>query len=546
MSEQVSGNVLYYGDNLDVLRRYIKDETIDLIYLDPPFKSNQDYNVLFDERNGTRSKAQIKAFEDTWRWDKEAAEAYQDVVENGPERVSRMMQAFRTFLGGSDMLAYLSMMAPRLVELRRVLKPTGSIYLHCDPTASAHLRLLMDAVFGPENFRNEIIWKRTSAHSSAKRYGPIHDVILFYTMSDTYTWNILYTPYDQSYTDQFYRHADKDGRRFQLGDLTGAGIRKGETGKAWRGIDVASRNRHWMVPPKELDKLDAEGRIYWPKKGGMPRYKRYLDEMPGIPLQDVFTDIQPVPAHAKERLGYPTQKPEALLERIINASSNEGDVVLDPFCGCGTAIAVAQRLNRRWIGIDITHLAITLIKHRLKDAYGDEVKYEVIGEPVSLPDAKTLAREDAYQFQWWALGLVGARPVEQKKGADKGIDGRLYFHDEAPGGKTKQIVISVKSGKVGVKDVRDLRGVVERESAEVGVLITMQKPTKQMSTEAASAGFYDSPWNKRYPRLQILTIAELLRGKGIDYPRLANTTFKRAPKAKSENARNYDLPFDGE
>jgi hypothetical protein len=253
---------------------------------------------------------------------------------------------------------------------------------------------------------------------------------------------------------------------------------------------------------------------------------------------------------ARERLGYPTQKPEALLERIITASSDEGDVVLDPFCGCGTTVAAAQRLRRRWIGIDITHLAITLIRHRLRDAFGGQVAYQVIGEPVSLPDAKTLADQDPYQFQWWALGLVGARPVEQKKGADQGIDGRLYFHDEGESGKTKQVVLSVKAGQTNVAHLRDLRGVVEREKAEIGVLITMQEPTQPMRTEGAGGGFYHSPgWNKDYPRLQILTVAELLEGKGVDMPPLhgvaeVNTTFKKAPKARRRDPETPPLPLD--
>lgn len=537
MDDQTKENILYYGDNLDVLRRYVKDETVDLVYLDPPFKSNQDYNVLFDEQNGTRSKAQIKAFEDTWRWDQESAEAYQEIVENGPASVSKAMQAFRQMLGTNDMLAYLSMMAPRLVELRRVMKPTGSIYLHCDPTASAHLRLLMDAVFGPENFRNEIIWKRTSGHSDAQRCGNVHDTVIFYTKSETYTWNITFQAYDPEYVERYYRYKDADGRRWMSADLSASGLSGGGYEYEWKGIKGL-----WRCPISTMERLDKGGKIYY-TRNGIPRVKRYLDEASGMPLQDIWGDVQALRSWHVERVDYATQKPEALLERIIKTSSNEGEVVLDPFCGCGTAVVVAQRSNRRWIGIDVTHLAITLIKHRLKSAFGDKVSYKVVGEPVALPDAKTLAEQDPYQFQWWALGLVGARPVEQKKGADKGIDGRLYFHDEPSGGKTKQIVISVKSGGTGVKDIRDLRGVVEREKAEIGVLITMQEPTKPMRTEAASAGFYDSPWNKRYPRLQILTVLELIEGKGIDYPRLANQTFKKAPKAKNE-VKNYKLPFD--
>jgi DNA modification methylase len=541
----MADNVLYYGDNLDVLRRHIKDETIDLVYLDPPFNSNAEYNVLFAEQNGSRSAAQIRAFEDTWRWDQAAAKTYQEVVESSTERVSKAMQAFRMFLGESDMMAYIAMMAPRLVELRRVLKPGGSIYLHCDPTASHYIKMLMDAVFGPENFLNEIIWKRTSAHSSAKRCGPVHDVILLFAKTQQFTWNEQHMPYDQEYLDQFYRHVDEKGRKFRLSDITGSGVRHGETGEPWRGVEVTPRGRHWMVPPSELDRLDAEGRVYWPKKGEMPAYKRYLDEMPGVPLQDVWTDLKPIGAQAAERLGYPTQKPEALLERIIKASSNAGDLVLDPFCGCGTTIVVAERLNRRWIGVDITRLAVTLMKHRLNDAFGGKVSYKVVGEPVSVTEAVALAKEDPYQFQWWALGMVGARPVEEKKGADKGIDGRLFIHDEPTGGKTKQIIFQVKAGHVTAAHIRDLRGVLEREKAEIGILIAMQNPTVPMKTEAAGAGFYDSPWGTRHARIQIIPVRRLFEPRPIDTPplRQTNVTFKKAPRVRESSAASDYLPF---
>ena len=417
-------NQLYYGDNLDVLRRHIDNESVDLVYLDPPFNSNASYNVLFAERDGARAASQIRVFEDTWRWDATAARACIEVIEAGG-KVSEAMRAFRTFLGDSDMMAYLAMMAPRLVELRRVLKATGSLYLHCDPTASHYLKMLLDAVFGPEHFLNEIVWKRTSAHSSAKRYGPVHDVLLYYAKTDSYYWTPQHQSYAPEYIDTFFDQEDPDGRRWKRSDLTGSGIRHGETGEKWRGIDITAKSRHWAVPPSVLDDLDAKGRIHWPKKpDGMPRLKQYPEDLPGVPLQDVWTDMRPLHNLAAERLHYPTQKPQILLERIIGASSNKADTVLDPFCGCGTTIAAAQHLDRRWIGVDITSLAISLIRNRLADAFGEQAKYEVIGEPVSLPDAAKLARDDPYQFQWWALGLVGARPAEGKKGADKGIDGR--------------------------------------------------------------------------------------------------------------------------
>ncbi len=574
-------NLLYYGDNLDVLRRHVKDETVHLIYLDPPFKSNQDYNVLFAEQDGTRSAAQIKAFEDTWRWDQEAARAYQEVVEAGG-KVSQAMQAFRRFLGESDMLAYLSMMAPRLVELHRVLKSTGTLYLHCDPTASHYLKFLLDGVFGPKRFLNEITWKRSSAHSDTKqgmrRCGRICDILLVYTKSDDYTWNTIYTPYTEEYLESEYRHKTEDGRYYKETDLTAARP-GGDTEYAWRVKRPLVKSARWAA---DLDDEYKRSRPGWEYKGvrpyegrywaysktnmaqfataghfihrstGMPRLVQFADEMPGISLQDLWDDIPP--AMGSEDLGYPTQKPEQLLDRIIMSSSREGDLVLDPFCGCGTAISSAQRHTRSWIGIDITHLAMALIKHRLHNAFGSGASFQVIGEPVDQASATALAQQAPYQFQWWALGLVGARPAEQKKGADQGIDGRLYFHDEhLASGQTKQIIFSVKAGNVTVSHLRDLRGVLEREQAQIGVLISLEKPTKPMRTEAAKAGFYESPiekWHeskKRYPRLQLLTIAELLSGKGVGCPPfMANLTFKKAPKSTAPLRCAERLPFSPE
>ena len=536
---------LYYGDNLDVLRRHVADDSVDLIYLDPPFNSNQDYNVLFAERNGTQAAAQIQAFEDTWHWDQTAARTFQDVVETGGTLAQAMM-AFRTFLGESDMMAYLAMMAPRLAELRRVLKPTGSIYLHCDPTASHYLKMLMDAIFEPGNFRNEITWKRSHAHSDSRQgsrhFGRVTDTILFYAMSRNATWNVQFVPYDQEYIDRDYRRQDPDGRRYRISDLSGPG----GAAKGNPRYEVLGVMGYWRYSKSKMEDLIRQGRVIQTRPGAVPQYKRYLDEMPGVPLQNLWADLPVLNNRAKEALGYPTQKPEALLERIILASSNEGDTVLDPFCGCGTTVAAAQKLKRTWIGIDITNLAITLIKKRLLDGYGEAVKatYDVIGEPVSLPDAQALAQSDPYQFQWWVLGLVGARPVEGKKGADRGIDGRIYFHDEGPSGKSKQIILSVKAGTPHVSHVRDLLGVVTREKASIGVLLTMEPPTKPMRKEAATAGFYLSPWGP-HPVLQILTVEDLLSGKTISRPpdRHTDVTFKQAPKAKGKATANPKLAF---
>jgi DNA modification methylase len=536
-------NKLYYGDNLDVLKLYVKDESVDLIYLDPPFNSRQDYNVLFAEKDGSQSSSQIHAFEDTWEWNIEAERTLEQIIEKGG-RVADALRSFRTFLHGSDMMAYLAMMAPRLVELRRVLKETGSIYLHCDPTASHYLKILMDAVFGPQFFRNEMIWKRTTAHSDGKRAGRIHDVILFYSASEELTWNKVYQPYETDYVEKYYRYKDEDGSRWASGDVAAAG-----PGPA-RYFDGVLRNpppgSHWRFAQGKIDEYVKSGRIYF-TENGFPRIKRYLKDMKGTVLQDIWADkdVQPVVSWSDEGLGYPTQKPEALLERILNASSNEGDLVLDPFCGCGTTVQVAQHLNRRWIGIDITHLAIGLIKQRLSDAFGPEIKstYDVIGEPTDYAGAAALAAENKYQFQWWALGQVGARPAEQKKGADRGIDGRLYFHDDTSG-QSKQIIFSVKAGSVSVPQVRDLEGVLDHEKAQIGVFICFEEPTRPMLRQAAEAGLYKSSDGTTYPKLQILTVEQILKGKQPEYPlHRRDATFKKAPRSRPDAAKNLSLPL---
>jgi site-specific DNA-methyltransferase (adenine-specific) len=538
---------LFYGDNLDVLQRHVPDASVDLVYLDPPFNSNANYNVLFPELDGSWSASQKNAFEDTWRWDQEAARAFEEVVEAGGE-VANVMRAFRTILPESNMLAYLSMMAPRLVELRRVLKPTGSLYLHCDPTASHYLKLLLDAVLGPRNFRNEIIWQRTLSKGQMKTRLPSnHDVILAYQAGPGATWNLdaAFQPYDQDNLDEKtakkYRDRDPDGRRYQLTSLLNPNPDRPNLEYEFLGV-----TRVWRWTRERMQREYEAGRVIQTKPGAVPRFKRYLDEQRGRPLGDVWADIPALNSRAAERLGYLTQKPAALMERIIELSTGPGALVLDPFCGCGTTIAAAEKLNRRWIGIDITYQATNLIKNRLMDAFGDAVPYTVVGEPTATEDAKRLAEEDRDQFEAWALGLVGARNAGKKKGPDRGIDGRLLFHEKS-GGKTRQVLISVKSGKATVADVRDLRGVIEREEAEIGLLISLRQPTQPMRAEAAAAGFYRSgsegvgTWGT-HPRMQLLTVAELLDGRRIDMPPLSgNLTFRRAPRV--ERPRTMERPL---
>lgn len=569
-------SMLYYGDNLPILRNrdYFPSECVDLVYLDPPFNSNQDYNVLFAERDGSRSAAQIQAFSDTWRWDAAARRTFDETIEQGG-KAAEALGAFRSLVGESDMLAYLSMMAPRLVELRRVLKPTGSIYLHCDPAASHYLKLLMDSIFGPENYRNEIVWRRTGSNNSAHGFGPIHQTLLFYARTEDGRFYFPKGPYTKDYIEHFFRF-EEDGDRFRPVLLTGPGTRTGDSGKPWRHYDPTSSGRHWQpasylyekykrttgddlanYPLQErLEKLDKAGFIYWGKKqGNVPQYKLFLSEASGVPLQDIWAyqpgtkgcvygddsigideEVRWLTSDDAERLGYPTQKPLGLLERIIRASSKEGDTVLDPFCGCGTTIAAAQEMGRRWVGIDVTHLAITLIRSRLHDAYGDQVPYSVVGEPADAAGAEALAKQDRYQFQWWALGKIRARPVadERKKGADSGIDGKLFFR-EKEGGPVKTIVIQVKSGGLKLSEVRDFARVIEREKAQIGILLTLDEATRDMKTEAASMGYYKPEYrlsqDDKYDRYQIVTVRELFEGKQPSYPPFRNVTFKAAPEA---------------
>jgi DNA modification methylase len=596
---------LYYGDNLDILKRYLKDESVDLVYLDPPFNSAQNYNAFFHEKDGTDAASQIHAFEDTWHWDIETKKAY-DAVTESPGKVSDVMQAFYTFLGGNDMMAYLTMMSSRLVELRRVLKSTGSLYLHCDPTASHYLKLLLDAVMGPDNYRNEISWKRSQPKSHTTiNFSNCRDIILRYSKTQDAVFNKVFGKHDPDYIEKFYRFTDPDGRRYRLGDITNPNKNRPNLTYEFLGV-----KRVWRWTKDRMQKAYEQGLIYQSKPGSVPQEKRYLDKMEGQPLSDDWSDIEHLHGANAEALGYPTQKPVALLERIILASTNPGGLVLDPFCGCGTTIDAAEKNGRDWIGIDVTQLAISLIKNRLQDTYGRRLKFEsssrrepapsssseksqsgltsaatavsspsppqkeeragvrrpivsnsnplaptlsplgrgegeekislvrIIGEPTTPNEAATLAEDDKYQFQWWALGLVGARPVEQKKGADHGIDGKILFRDDPKAARPEQIIIQVKGGKTGVKDVRDLRGVLDREQAAIGILISLQPATGPMETEAASAGFYEHKTNRqKYPRLQLRTVKELMEGKGIERPSTVaatDETFKKAPESKKK------------
>ncbi|MHC1701933.1 MAG: DNA methyltransferase [Humidesulfovibrio sp.] len=531
-------NSLYFGDNLHVLRDEIAAESVDLVYLDPPFNSNANYNVLFKSPQGSESQAQIEAFEDTWHWGEQAEREFRELLTQENTDVAQMMDALRNFLGENDMMAYLTMMANRVLELHKALKPTGSMYLHCDPTASHYLKMVLDGVFGVRNYRNEITWKRTTTHSDSKTWSRVSDIILFYTKSDVFIWNTPREKHSDLYVTTKYRHDDGDGKLYRLDNMTSPNPRPNMMYE-WKGFPFPDKG--WRYSKETMSKLDGAGRIWYPTKpdGSLdtrkrPQLKRYLLEMEGGVMGCIWTDISPINSQAQERLGYPTQKPLALLERILQASSNPGDVILDPFCGCGTALHAAQKLGRQWVGIDITHLAISLIEKRLRDAFIG-IEFETHGTPKDLAGAQDLAHRDKYQFQWWACSLVNAQPYGgKKKGADGGIDGLIYFQDEVHGAP-KRIVVSVKGGdKVSVPMLRDLAHVVEREKASIGLFVTLAAPTEPMRKEAASTGFYECPHNKiAYPKVQILTIEGLLSGherpQYLDFAQ-GTETFKKAKK----------------
>ncbi len=569
------GNRLYFGDNLEVLRAHVADESVGLVYLDPPFNSKRDYNLLFKSPKGQESDAQITAFEDTWHWGQQAEDEFNQIMKCGNSDVSELLRALRSFLKENDMMAYLTMMATRLLELHRVLKPTGSLYLHCDPTASHYLKLILDGIFGKQSFRSEIVWRRTGSHNKASRWAPIHDTIFFYTRSDKYTWNNPRWPYMRGHVlDNFVEDGKGGYRTNYYGNvLTGSGTRNGESGDVWKGFNPTLKGRHWAIPgtiweevgvdPKDLsqhqklDLLFERGFIKIAEGAAWPVYERTIQTSDGPAASDIWAfqpytegtvfgteegideDVSWIKPKDAERLGYPTQKPLALLERIISASSNPGDVVLDPFCGCGTAVHAAEKLGWRWIGIDITHLAVSLIEKRLRAAFPG-IAFTVEGTPRDLAAASNLAERNKHQFQLWAVSLVDVQPYKGgKKGADSGIDGLIF--PQVGKSETAKVVVSVKGGvHVSVQMIRDLKGVLEREKAAIGLFVTLTPPTKPMIAEAASAGHYGSPHHGDFPRLQILTIADLLDGKHPLYPDLSygEQTIKKAKvnEKKSEQS----------
>lgn len=534
-----SSNTLYYGDNLEILRKYVADESVDLIYLDPPFNSKRAYNVIFQDKTGRDSAAQIQAFEDTWTWMEETQKSFEEIMGGDyPAQLKNMMKSFKEFMGITNLMAYLTMMAIRLVELHRVLKKTGSIYLHCDPTASHYLKILMDQIFGIRNFRNEMIWKRSQpkAHIS-NRFPSSHDIILSYSKHQKPKFLPQYGGHDPNYVEKFYRHTDPTtGRRYTLDNLLNPN--KNRPKLTYEFPPGSGTVRVWRWTKERMMEAWKAGLIVIPAKGKIPRYKRYLDEMKGTPVTDIWDDIEHLHGSHRETLGYPTQKPTILLERIIQASSNAGDLVLDPFCGCGTAIVAAEKLGRKWIGIDITHLAIALIKKRMSDHFPD-AKFEIIGEPRSVYDAERLFEQSPFQFEAWAVSLLSGQPYKSKGGADRGVDGLIFFEDAK--GSFHKIIISVKGGSYHPKDIRELKTVIDREKAPMGILIALHPPTKGMLSEAAGMGKWTMPGvDLEFPVLQIITIQEIFDGKKPVLPQW-HETLKKARREIREKEKTLKL-----
>jgi site-specific DNA-methyltransferase (adenine-specific) len=537
-------NQLWYGDCLSIMNEMPKDY-VDLVYLDPPFNSNREYAAIYEDDTGRPLPEQIDAFEDLWELSEERLRAIEhmpvlmraaDIPDDVAQFWSLWMRALRK--ANPRLLAYLSYMTERLLPLRSIVKPTGSIYLHCDPTASHYIKAMMDAVFDHDNFRNEIIWKRTHSHGDPKRkYGAITDTILFYTMSNKYTFHPQYRRHADAYVEKTFSNTDPDGRKWQSVTLRSPSLRPNliYPYTASNGLTYQPHPNGWSCDITRLRKYDREGRLHFPAKAdGALRLKMYIDESKGLKVQNLWDDIPPISANAKERLGYPTQKPVALLERIIAASSDEGQIVLDPFCGCASTIEAAHRLNRRWIGIDVAIHAIRRVAAvRLQDRLGlkEDVDFVVRGIPQTVEGAKELWTHDKHQFQKWAIEQVDGF-VTAKKTADGGIDGRLYFY--MPGqNDLESMVIEVKGGKnVNVEVVRSLRGTVARDQALMAGLIVMDdlgdRKTKNFHREMADAGDLDVGGIK-YSRMQMLTVGEILAGKRFLTPTVAKAKMVSQP-----------------
>jgi len=549
-------NRLFYGDNLGVLRKHIASGSVDLCYIDPPFNSKRNYFQIYTNQ-GSEDRAQAQAFVDTWEWGSDAIEGFKWLTDvsrlNGDplnpsaavltRQTVALIRGLSEVLGEGSLFAYIVHMTQRIVEIHRVLKPTGSFYLHCDPTASHYLKLVCDAVFCGQGgeYLGEVIWRRTNSRSTTGRWPRLHDVILQYSRSFNWTF-VPQTALGELAKTPHTLITGADGKKYNTFELTGAGLTQdGESGRPWRGFSPAAMGRHWGYNHAQLEEWVAGDLIHFPKNGGFPRRRA---EQPFdahnrlVTVGDVWSDIDRLNQTAKERLGYPTQKPEALLERIVRASSNEGDVVLDAYCGCGTTVAVAQRLGRRWIGIDVTYQSIALILKRLEDRYPadwSQIEAGIVldGIPRDISSARALANKTddrtRKEFEKWAILTYSRNQarINEKKGADAGIDGIAYFLlDRETNGKA---IFQVKSGGANRATLATLNSDRQREKAEFGILISMDPATKAMRDEIAAAGTYKHPLlNREDDRIQVVTIEEILDGKRLDLPMARGDAVKSA------------------
>ncbi|MBS1652908.1 MAG: site-specific DNA-methyltransferase [Bacteroidetes bacterium] len=578
-------NKLFYGDNLQVLRKKIGSESIDLCYIDPPFNSKRNYNQIYNNI-GQEDQAQAQAFIDTWTWDEAAEQGIEEIISNEggvfPVQTIELIIGLEKVLNKGSLLSYLVSMSLRIAEIYRVLKPTGSFYLHCDPAASHYLKLIIDSIFCSRKgeYQNEIIWRRTGQHNKVSRYGPIHDVIFFYTKTDKYTWNNPKRPYMKGHILENFIRDDRGYRTNYYGNvLTGSGIRGGESGKPWRGFDPTAKGRHWAIPGAVIDDIDEDlselsqhakldrlfelGFITIKEGEAWPIYNRYLKPSDGQVLSDIWAfqpytkgtvfqteegideDVRWLSTKDSERLGYPTQKPEGLLERIIKASSNEGDTILDAYCGCGTTVAVAQNLDRKWIGIDITYQSISLILKRLEEAYDSKIleRIELDGVPKDFKSAVALAnkQEDKTRKEfekWITLTFSNNKAViNEKKGGDGGIDGIAYLIDVDKNNKKKyeKVIFSVKSNKtLSPTVVRDLNGTIEREGAALGYLLTLY-PMDNLVKESKKYGVYKNiAFNHTYPKIEVISVEEILAGKRMILPTGVNVVREAKKKNKGK------------
>ncbi|MDP5339153.1 MAG: DNA methyltransferase [Nodularia sp. (in: cyanobacteria)] len=547
-------NQLYYGDNLEVLRRYIKDESVDLCYIDPPFNSKRNYNQIYNNI-GSEDKAQAQAFIDTWEWDDHAIHGLDEIITNYhglfTQQCIDLIIGLSKVLETGSLLAYLVSMTLRITEIHRVLKPTGSFYLHCDPSASHYLKLVLDAVFCSQggDFKNEIIWKRAETVKGNFGQGSLRfdcntDTLLFFSKSQSNKFNPIFKDYSDEYLTKFYKYIDPEtGRRYRLISMTAPG---GDA-KGNPFYEVMGVTRYWRYSKQKMHELIEKGLVVQTKPGNVPQRKQYLDKGKGVPVQSLWDDVPALHSQDKERLGYPTQKPEALLERIIKASSNEDDVILDAYCGCGTTVAVSQRLERQWIGIDITYQSISLILKRL-ESFGAGVleTINLHGIPKDMESATALANKaddrTRKEFEKWAiLTYTNNRAViNTKKGADKGIDGIAYFQGDKD--EPEKIIFQVKSGKVKSGDIRDLQGTMTLQDAKIGIFITLETPSREMLKTAKSAGFYQSKYmSHSCDTIQIVTVKDIIENQERLNIRLTYEVVKSAEKQKEVKVTQTEL-----